>query len=61
MSHPIWGIALFALGIVVIADGVLGFIQRNTGLTRWIYIGLGAVLVLRGLYVWWSFRQQSRD
>ncbi|MDZ7288337.1 MAG: hypothetical protein ONB44_00185 [candidate division KSB1 bacterium] len=53
MNRQIWGIALFVLGLMVIADGLLGFVQKNTGLMRWIYLALGAWLVVRGLYVWW--------
>jgi hypothetical protein len=61
MNRQIWGIALFALGSLVIADGLLGLVQQNTGTTRWIYIGLGAFLVVRGLFVWWPFRKQNED
>ena len=61
MNHPIRGIVLFVLGLMVIADGLFGFIQRNTGLTRWLYIGLGALLVVRGLYVWRPFKKPNKD
>lgn len=61
MNRQIWGIALFALGSLVVADGLLGFVQQNIGATRWLYIGLGAVLVVRGLYVWWPFHKQNQD
>ena len=59
MNRQIWGIALFALGSLVIADGLLSFVQKNTGAIRWLYVGLGAVLVIRGLYVWRSFHKHK--
>jgi hypothetical protein len=49
--------ALFVLGVLVVADGLGGFVQKNTGLLRWIYAGLGALLVVRGLFVWRPFRK----
>ncbi len=61
MKRPIWGIILFAFGLMVVADGWLGFVQKNVGVLRWIYTGLGAVLVVRGLYVWRPFRKQNED
>jgi hypothetical protein len=59
MKHPIWGITLLVLGLLVIADGLFGFIQRHTVTMRWLYIALGALLIVRGLYVWWTSRQQK--
>jgi hypothetical protein len=59
MNRPIRGIILLALGLMVIADGLFGFIHRNTGMMRWLYIGLGAVLVVRGIYVWQILRKQN--
>jgi hypothetical protein len=53
--------ALFVLGLLVVADGLLGVVQQNTGTIRLIYIGLGAFLVVRGLYVWWPFGRQRKD
>lgn len=61
MSRQIWGMALFVLGLLVVADGLLGVVQQNTGTIRLIYIGLGAFLVVRGLYVWWPFGRQRKD
>jgi hypothetical protein len=61
MNRQVWGIALFALGSLVIADGLLGFVQQNVGMMRWIYAGLGAVLVVRGFFVWWPFRRENKD
>ena len=57
MNRQIWGMALFVLGALVVADGWVGFLQKNTGMVRWIYVGLGALLVMRGLLVWWPFRK----
>jgi hypothetical protein len=59
MNRQIWGMALFVLGALVVADGLAGFVQKNSGVLRWIYVGLGAVLVIRGLYYWWPFRQSN--
>ncbi|GEM_PF-5164315 len=61
MNRQIWGMALFVLGALVIADGLAGFVQTNTGMMRWIYVGLGALLVVRGLFVWWPFRKQNQN
>lgn len=57
MNRQIWGLALFVLGALVVADGLTGFVQKNTGMVRWIYVGLGALLVGRGLFYWWPFRK----
>jgi len=57
MNRQIWGMALFVFGVLVVADGLAGFVQKNTGLLRWIYVGLGALLVGRGLFTWWPFRK----
>jgi hypothetical protein len=57
MNRQIWGMALFVLGALVVADGLAGFVQKNIGMIRWIYIGLGALLVVRGLFSWWPFRK----
>jgi hypothetical protein len=59
MNHPIWGITLLVLGLLVIADGLFGFIQRQSGMLRWLYIGLGALLIVRGLHVWLTSRQKK--
>lgn len=58
MNRQIWGMALLVLGALVVADGLVGFVQKNTGMLRWIYIGLGALLVGRGLYYWWPFQKK---
>ena len=58
MNRQIWGMALFVLGVLVVADGLAGFVQKNTGLLRWIYVGLGALLVVRSLFIWWPFRKE---
>lgn len=60
MNHQIWGMALFALGALVVADGVVGFVQKNTGMLRGLYIALGVLLVGRGLYYWWRFQKQNK-
>jgi hypothetical protein len=59
MNRQIWGMALFVLGALVVADGLAGFVQKNSGVVRWVYVGLGAVLVIRGLYYWWPFRKSN--
>jgi hypothetical protein len=62
MNRQIWGVALFVLGLLVITDGVLGVLQQNTGTMRMLYIGLGALLVVRGLFTWWSsIRRRKED
>jgi len=43
---------------LVVADGLAGFVQQNTGMIRWIYIGLGTLLVGRGLYYWWPLQKK---
>lgn len=60
MNRQIWGIALLVLGALVVADGLAGFVQQNTGMLRWLYIGLGALLVVRGLYYWWPFQKINK-
>jgi len=57
MSRQIRGMVLLTLGALVIADGLAGFLQKNVGVVRWIYIGLGTLLVVRGIFVWWPSRQ----
>jgi threonine/homoserine/homoserine lactone efflux protein len=61
MNRQIWGMALFVLGALVIADGLAGFVQTHSGVMRWIYVGLGVLLVGRGLFVWWPFRKQNEN
>jgi threonine/homoserine/homoserine lactone efflux protein len=60
MNRQIRGFVLLGLGAFVIADGVASFIQKNTGAIRWIYIGLGAVLIVRGLFVLRPFRKNQK-
>ena len=59
MISQIWGVALLLLGLLVIADGYLQYIQQNTGFYRWVYIGLGVFLVIRGLYLWSPFSRRD--
>ena len=59
MNHPIWGITLLVLGLLVIADGLFGFIQRLSGMMRWTYFALGALLIVRALHVWLSSRSKK--
>jgi hypothetical protein len=61
MNRQIWGVALFALGLLVIADGLFRVVQQNIGMVRWIYMGLGAFLVVRGIYVWWPFGKRNKE
>lgn len=52
MNRQIWGAALFLLGLLVVADGLFGLVQQNTGMIRFVYMGLGIILVIRGLFLW---------
>lgn len=60
MNRQIWGMALLVLGALVVADGLVGFVQKNTGILRWVYTGLGALLVARGFYYWWPFQKINK-
>lgn len=61
MMTRIWGMALFMLGLLVVAEGSFQILQKNTGFTRWLYIGLGLVLVVRGIMVSWPSTKKSSD
>ena len=61
MNRQIWGVALFVLGLLVAATGLLDVVQMKADIYRWIYIGLGAYLVVRGLYVWWPFSRKKNS
>lgn len=60
MNRQIWGMALLVLGALVVADGLAGFVQKNTGMLRWLYTGLGALLVVRGFYYGWPFQKTNK-
>ncbi len=58
MPMRLWGFAMLVLGLLVIAEGSFRLLQRDTGPPRWIYVALGVLLVVRGLYLTWPFRKQ---
>ncbi|MDZ7266569.1 MAG: hypothetical protein ONB48_03155 [candidate division KSB1 bacterium] len=58
MFMRLWGSALLLLGLSVIAEGSFHLLQRDSGLPRWLYVALGVVLVVRGLYLTWPFHKQ---
>ena len=51
MLVQLWGLSLFTLGALVIADAFLGFMQQSAGIMRWLYLTLGLLLVTRGLLI----------
>lgn len=61
MMTRIWGMALLMLGLLVVAEGSFQILQKNTGFTRWLYIGLGLFLVVRGIMVSWPSRKKSSE
>jgi hypothetical protein len=51
MFRPLKGVILFAFGAFAVADSFLGIVQQSTGQVRWLYLGLGIYLVVRGLFI----------
>ena len=61
MGSQLWGISLLMLGLLVIMDGYIQYIQQQSGTMRWIYIALGVLLVIRGFYLWWPHIIKSKN
>jgi hypothetical protein len=51
MFRQLKGVVLFAFGAFAVADSFLGIVQKSSGPIRWVYFGLGAYLVVRGLFI----------
>lgn len=59
MLNHIWGATMLLLGLLVVADGYLQYLHKTTGPLRWLYVFLGVVLVLRGIYLSWPFTKRQ--
>lgn len=60
MSQKLWGVTLFTLGMLVIADGYLQIVRQSQGAFRWVYIALGVLLIVRGLILFQTVKKKSR-